>query len=375
MMRCIFYLPYELEAHGRSARMLRPRKMIQAFKDIGYEVCVIAGFSTERRKLIKKVKRDIQAGIKYDFMYTESHTEPTLLTDPHHLPTHPFLDFDFFKFTANNGIKIGLFYCDIYWKFSTYGMELPMWKRMGALVSYRYDIREYKKYLTRLYVADLKVCDYLQEPKLTRIAQELPPGAEDIIVSTRKYSKRDFVKDPLKIFYVGGIGKQYQIIELVKAVYKTPNCDLTVCCRESEWAQEKNNFKLYMCEKIHVIHKSSDELSENYNSADVCSLLFKQDRYREMAKPFKAYEYLANEIPMLSTKGTAIGDFIEKENIGWNIRFEANAIAETLEYIIEHSDELEMKRRYCMEAKKRNLWKRRALQVVNGLSQNVKYSN
>ena len=53
MMRCIFYLPYELEAHGRSARMLRPRKMIQAFKDIGYEVCVIAGFSTERRKLIK----------------------------------------------------------------------------------------------------------------------------------------------------------------------------------------------------------------------------------------------------------------------------------------------------------------------------------
>lgn len=369
--RCIFYLPYKLDVHGMSARMLRPRKMIQAFQDIGYKVYVITGISSERRRLIQQLKQDIQAGSKYDFMYTESHTEPTLLTDPHHLPTHPFLDFNFFKFVAGNGIKIGLFYCDIYWKFDTYGTELPVWKRMGALASYRYDVKQYKKYLTRLYVADLRICGYLQEPKLTQIAEELPPGADDLLVKERKRSEYEFMKKTLKIFYVGGIGKQYQIIELVKAVYNIEHCELTICCREPEWKKEKINFAPYMCERIRVVHKKGDELDEYYENADICSLLFKRDIYREIAKPFKAYEYLANEIPVLSTKGTAIGEFVEKEDIGWNILFEADEIARTLKHIIDHPEELQIKGKNCGETKKRNLWKTRALQVVNDLTSGV----
>ena len=190
--RCIFYLPYKLDADGKGARMLRPRKMIQAFEDIGYKVSVIEGVSSVRRKKIKEIKRKIRHGQKYDFMYTESHTEPTLLTDPNHLPTHPFLDYGFFSFVRKHGIKIGLFYCDIYWKFDNYGLELPKWKKQGALWSYRYDIRQYKKYLSKFYIADRKICSYLKEDKLTAIARELPPGAENISVPRRSYQNRKF---------------------------------------------------------------------------------------------------------------------------------------------------------------------------------------
>ena len=97
MKKCIFYLPYKLDEDAMGARMMRPRKMIQAFTDIGYEVAIITGTSLERRPLIRKIKNKIKEGERFDFMYTEAHTEPTLLTDPHHLPTHPFLDFGFFK--------------------------------------------------------------------------------------------------------------------------------------------------------------------------------------------------------------------------------------------------------------------------------------
>ena len=69
MKKCIFYLPYKLDKNAASARMLRPRKMIQAFQDIGYDVFVISGVSCERRKLIRTVKHTIRNGEKYDFMY------------------------------------------------------------------------------------------------------------------------------------------------------------------------------------------------------------------------------------------------------------------------------------------------------------------
>ena len=36
MRKCIFYLPYRLE-QGSGARMVRPRKMVEAFRAVGYE--------------------------------------------------------------------------------------------------------------------------------------------------------------------------------------------------------------------------------------------------------------------------------------------------------------------------------------------------
>ncbi len=368
MKKCIFYLPYELDEHGMGARMLRPRKMIQAFADIGYDVYVITGYSNVRRERIVDLKQRISNGEKYDFMYTESHTEPTLLTDPHHLPTHPFLDFGFFRYIKNQGIRIGLFLCDIYWKFDSYGSELPAWKRRGALLCYNYDIKQYKKYLDKLYLADMKVSDYIAEDILTRISEELPPGADRIEAHSKDYSDRDFNKKPLTIFYVGGLGSQYQIVELAKAVRMTENSKLIICCRDFEWEREKNNFEPYLCDRIEIIHKNSDELEPYYIDADICSLLFKRDIYIEMAKPFKSFEYLAHEIPVLSTRGTAIGTFVENNDIGWNIDFNADDISSTLTGIIANPECISEKVANCAIAKKSNLWTSRAKKVAEDLS-------
>ena len=48
MKKCIFYLPYELDPLAARARMVRPRKMMQAFRDVGYAVGEIAGDVAER---------------------------------------------------------------------------------------------------------------------------------------------------------------------------------------------------------------------------------------------------------------------------------------------------------------------------------------
>ena len=370
MKKCIFYLPYKLDENGAGARMIRPRKMIQAFKDIGYDVFVIAGWSSERKTRIAQARRNILNGVKYDFIYSENSTMPTLLTDPGHLPTHPFLDFAFFRFARKHGIKIGLFYCDVYWKFDFYGKGLSKWKRELALANYKYDIRQYKKLLNAFYVPDFKMCDYLNEPELTKIARELPPGADNIAVTNGdriSATDRDYVKKPLTVFYVGGLGGHYQISELLKAVKMSENTQLILCCRDKEWEKEKPNLKPYMCDRVTVIHKNSDELEPYYAKADICSVLFQNTEYIDMAKPFKTYESIAHEIPVLSTRGTAIGDFVESSAIGWNIEFDANAIADVLSRIQANPEMLDEIRTNCRKAKAENLWTERAKTVADDL--------
>ena len=348
--------------------MVRPAKLIQAFKDIGYEVFEITGFAAERKAQIKACKRTMDEGAKYDFMYAEASTMPMLLTEPHHYPTHPFLDFGFFKYLRKKGIPIGLFYPDIYWKFDNYGEGLPGWKRFFALKNYELDIRKYEKLLDKFYVSTLNVLEYIGSDRLSEIAEELPPGADIIDVKHINYENRDFNKDPLTVFYVGGLGNQYQIAELLTAIHQTPNTHLILCCREAEWEAEKSSFESVISDRIEVIHKFGEELEPYYQQADICSLLFRKGIYINMAQPVKAYEYLAHEKPVIATKGTKMGDFVEETDIGWSVDYSADSISKVLSSIIQEPDVLESVISTCAKVRDNNTWMKRATQIADDLT-------
>lgn len=96
--RMIFHIPVKINRNWASASNIRPMKMIETFKKCGYDVAVIEGYGKDRKKQIKQIKNNILKGIKYDFLYSESSTMPTLLTEKNHLPIYPCLDFNFLKF-------------------------------------------------------------------------------------------------------------------------------------------------------------------------------------------------------------------------------------------------------------------------------------
>lgn len=369
MKKCIFYLPYQLDATAARARMVRPRKMIKAFKDIGYEVFEITGYAAERKKKIAELKKMIDSGAKFDFMYSEASTMPTLLTEPNHLPTHPFFDFEFFKYLNRNGIKIGLFYPDVYWKYDSYGKNLSYPKRLVAIKNYKYDIKQYEKTLSRFYVPSFGVSDCIASKKLSAIAEELPPGADEVMTTPKDYDNRNFSKDPFTVFYVGGIGAHYQFDELIRAINMTENCRLVLCCREAEWDQSPLNGSEMITEKIQVIHKSGKDLIPYFQMADLASLVFFPSEYIDIAKPVKAFEYLGNELPVLATEGTAIGEFVEENNIGWTVEYDASAIAEKLNTIIAEPHLIEKLHGSIAKAKEKNTWRARARQVCEGLSE------
>ena len=87
-----------------------------------------------------------------------------------------------------------------------------------------------------------------------------------------------------------------------------------------------------------------------------------------MAMPFKAFEYLAYEKPVMSTRGTAIGSFVEENGLGWNIDYSEENISAVLKRLIDDPSEIREKIENCKEAKKHNLWINRAQKVAADLS-------
>lgn len=367
--RCIFHVPNYINPKANSGSTLRPTCMLQAFKDIGYEVDIVMGDAKTRKKQIKLIEENILNGIKYDFMYSEDSTMPTLLTENHHLPTHPFLDFGFMKFCKKHNIKIGLYYRDIYWQFPFYGENMNKLKKNFALWMYNYDIKQYRKLLDILYLQTMRMAKYLPKTIGDTTIKTLPPGGnfdQDKIDRRKEYfEKRD--KNRINIFYVGGIGNLYNLEPLLKVLQSKEYADLTICCRPKDWELEKNRYERYLNDRIKIIHKSSKELDEYYQKADIASLYFPNDEYRKFVLPTKLFEYLENVTPIIATEGTEVGQFITDTDIGWAIPCEESKLSELLDKIHKNNELLIEKHKNAIEVLPKNTWTERAKQVEREL--------
>ena len=362
---CIFYLPYPLSKTGNRARQLRPRKMLMAFRELGYSIFLVQGYSSKRKKRIELLKDCIESGVAFDFMYGECSTEPLQLSDPDHLPSYPGMDFRFFRYLKEHDIPMGIFYCDVYWKFPVYRESVSFFKRQAALYYYRSELKKYAKLLDRLFIPDMMMGKYLEAPGIEAILSPLPPGGDPMGVNeVKEYKNRDFKENPLEIFYVGGIMNHYRIEKLLAAIADIPEVRFTLCTREDEWEKQKGLMEPYVTERVTIIHKNEDELAPYYQKADLGALLFEPEEYWSLAQPVKAYEYLCRALPVLATRNTAIGDFVEKTGYGWTMENEEEVIRTWIKAILQNPEWLEEKRAAAVKAIPDNLWKARAEQAA-----------
>lgn len=374
--KCIFHVPNYIDINRKSGSNIRPLKMIEAFKNIGYDVDIVMGYGEKRKKQIQQIKNNIKNGIKYDFLYSESSTMPTLLTEKNHIPRYPFLDFGFFKFCKENNIKIGLFYRDIHWKFDLYKKAVPFSKRMISIPMYKYDIKKYKKYLDILYLPSKRVEKYI--PKFENVRM-LPPGAtySNKVKNKVEHLKENSKNGKLNIFYVGGMNEDiYYFKELLEVVSQKENIYLTICCREKEWEDNKDEYKEYLNERIKIVHESGKGLEKYYKEADLCSLFLKPTEYMSMAAPIKLFEYLANVTPIIAIEDTVAGEFVKENDCGWTIKYEKKELNKLLDYILKNKNKLYLKANKMIGILKQNDWNERARQVSSELkSENINKCN
>lgn len=372
LKKCIFHIPNQLDAKGMSGSQIRPRKMINAFNNIGYDVDVVMGYGTERKKAIKKIEENIKKGVHYDFLYSESSTMPTVLTEKDHFPRYFKLDFDFFKFCKLHGIRIGLFYRDIYWRFPVYKESVHGLKFYMAQLAYRYDLYKYGQLLDYLYVPNMRMDKYIKRKKLSMIMEELPPGCiedDQVIIEKSEFYDTKLLEKNRKInlFYVGGLGNQYIFDELLKGVKELNWVTVTICCRKDEWEKNKSRLSDLLTNRVSIVHKSGSELQEYYKNADICLAFFKPDIYIEMAVPIKLFEYLSYAIPVLVSNNTAAGEFVQKNGIGWTIDYNAEQVKVLFNRLKENYEEIYAVHQKCKNVLTTNRWEDRALQVKRQL--------
>jgi glycosyltransferase involved in cell wall biosynthesis len=360
-MNILFHHPLPLDKAAKSASGIRPVRMLKAFQSLGCNVDLVTGYTRERKQKILDIKQKIRKGVVYDFVYSESSTMPTILADPGHMPSHPFLDWQFFSFCNRKNIPIGLFYRDIYWLFENYGVDLNNLKRLGAKIAYRFDLWIYKRTLSKLYLPSQEMGSYIPtvDPKIFRA---LPPGhnSPDIVDVRASQEGR------IKLFYVGGMSNHYQLHKLFSVVRDLSWVELIVCTREDEWLAERISYPS-LTKNIKVVHKIGEEMEELLRQADIAVLFVKPHEYWTFASPVKLYEYLGHLKPILASEGTLSGSFVKNQGVGWTIPYDEQALKSLLEQLSSDSGMWDPVRQNLAKVASMHSWQARAQQVIEEL--------
>lgn len=354
----IYHTPYPLDRSGRAASAIRPARMRDAFEEIGYEVIEITGRAAERRRLIRAAKERIRSGARIDFVYSESSTMPTALTEPNHLPVRPLQDLGFLRFCRRRGVPTGLFYRDIYWQFPEYAAGLPAPVAFGTRSFYRWDLRRYRAALDRVFLPSLRMAEYLPVALRSR-ASALPP-ASDVVDSPTS-------SGPQTLLFVGGVGAYYRLHECVRGVGEAQEAALILCTREDQWQGVRAEYEEVLGDRIEVVHRSGAELEELYARTDFGSLFLEPITYREFAAPLKMFEYLGHGKPIISAEGSLASEFVRENGIGWVIPYESRALADLLDRLSADPSEVAGVRARVAEVRREHTWAARARQVVREL--------
>ena len=356
MKNCIFHIPWKPDEKQNVAPDIRVLKISNALKSIGYEVETIWGWGKERKDRIKRIKNLINKGEKFDFIYSESSTYPTMLTEPHHLPTYPFLDFSFFSFCKKKNIPIGLFYRDVYWN-SKEVIRFNILKQWYSTFFHIIDILLYNKFIDKMFLPHIKMRKHILFLKSDKVYTNLYPGS-DFISSKQIFNN--------KILYVGSVNPQlYDVSQMLKAFHET-DVELILCCREREWILFNDYYNKYLSQNIKIIHLNTHSIEEIYQKISYSIIYLEPKVYRKFAMPYKLFEYLSYEKPIITSKSTAVSEFVELNDIGFLINYDSTSLKKFL-MNLPSKKEYEEKIQNLKKTKLDNLWTVRAKQIVKEL--------
>lgn len=357
----IFHVPWKIITSNPSGSQIRPIRMLEAFESLGCEVDLIMGSGAERYRQMNLIKAKVKKGKKYDFVYSESSTYPTSLAyGVRDAIKYPLLDFRFFDFCKKNKIPVGLFYRDIYWRFPNL-LNRPLGKKLILNIMYRFDLIAYQKYIDVLYLPSEKMAKYLGF--CFPVIRPLPPGT--INYPFKRPIKKDY---GFNVLYVGGIGNSYYMHKLLKVIKEMPQISLTICCRKNEWQEYLREYESLLSPNINIVHVSGEDLFPLYEKADLASLFVENEEYRDFAMPAKLFEYISHCKPIIATKGTAAGDFVENYGVGWSIPYDESSLFQLFNELLENQSQLEEKRKKLTGTLPLHTWKSRALQVCRDLT-------
>ncbi len=366
----MFYRTLPIDPSSPRGSDLRPAKLLQAFRDLGYEVDLVDGPAAARKAAMEAVKERIRSGVEYDFLYAEPPTTPIPLNEPNHLPTHPLLDYSFLSFCHGRGVPVILFYCDVQWRLPRYPAQVGWPKYLAALPFFHLDLAVYRRAVDVLVLPDEGMLRLLPRWAARMRHAVSIPGFDPRETPEVRPAPRG---DALRLFYVGGVLPPVYDLEpllrgLAAAVGAGGRYTLTICTREAEWPRRPAAYEPFLGPHVSVVHnRTRGELLDLYSRHDVAVMPFGTVN-SDWAMPVKFPEAMGAGLPVLAGEGTAVGRRVAEEGTGWVVGRGEGGLAAVLAGI--DAGALERARGAVRAAQPRYTWAERAREIA-GLAREI----
>jgi glycosyltransferase involved in cell wall biosynthesis len=331
--------------------------MLRGFRQAGADVVVVDGFGRQRAASMRSIARAAARGDRFDIVYGEHTTMPTILADPGHLPVRPLADARFLRALRRHGTRVGMFYRDVQWRFEPYRQRTAPAKRYPALVAYRLEVAALRHLVDALFLPSRDMAEYLPgwagDPRVV----PLPPGSDRLDLPWSPTRGR------LALLYVGGVRPPvYDLRPLLDAVVANSRTSLTVCCPASESAELA---AWSGCDRIVVVHEHGEELAARYQACDVSCLVYPPDPYRGFAMPIKLFESVGAGRPILAADNDMAGRFVAEHGLGW--AGPLDELAGTVARLERDSTEIARVRAAVLAQQAEHTWQARAEAVAEHL--------
>ena len=342
-----FHAPYRIDRFPKGASRLRPKKMLESFRENGWRVHHITGTPAERAAGYRDLRVRTRHGQAPAFLYSENSTQPNLLAMSVRDGLAPLLEARILAFARRTQIPSGEFYRDIYWRYSTKGAKDA--RSLAMKLLYRVDLAVLHATKTWMFLPSEAMAPVVPCPADRSSA--LPPGSE---------IRESRTPEGLHLFYVGGLGADYGLHQCVEAVAATEGVTLTMCVPPAQWEKHRGEYEHLLSDRITVVHAGPHELGEHYDRASACVLFVEPTEYRTFAAPVKFYEYLGAGKPILLSEGTRAGDVGEDLGIGVAVPYTAEDFAALLRRLVDEPAELERLAARAREVRHAQTWRARA---------------
>lgn len=356
--RMIFHSPMPVRPGGSSGSAIRPYEMLRAFRGLGYEVIEVTGDHRRRAEAIREAQRAIGGG-GIEFCYSELATSPIAMTEPIARRVDPRIDFGLFSACREAGVPVGAFYRDVYWRFPGFLTVKQLPYRLLMRHHYEQDLRRLSASLDLMFLPSLRMGAHIPGIDPGRF-RELPPGAP---LADRACGTG------VELFYVGSLGRFYDLRECAEAVARTPGASMTLCVPEEQWRELGGLYRPHLSERVRVVHARGEGLDEHFRRATVGVLAMKPIEYRSFAAPVKLFEYIGRGLPVLASRGTHAGDLVARERIGWAPDYSREAIAATLRRLVAEPALVEEAAVRAEGIRGEHTWQARARQAADMLAE------
>lgn len=342
MNKNILYITFVDFAEQKSGSSVRPKKMYEAFNNMGIKVKLLEGQQNrkyERWKRVIKYFKEIKKN-SYDACYVEPPSGPIFNLCDHLLMIY---------ISKIKKIPVGVFYRDAFWKLSEHYSKKELKAKLIVLM-HKFDWKVIKYVSKVLYVPSKTFSDYFEfDNKVI-----LMPGAEKI---------EDLaVGEDNTFIYVGGVDGLYGsslLLDSFKMAYEKNNLiRLNLVCREENDVIRKYKNEEWL--NLFIGKSGKNELKEIYDKSKYSIVTLLPGVYSNLAVPIKLFEYISYEKPIVSTNCLEIEKIIKKYNIGKIANADEKSLSEAILNMVNNEDKYnEYKHNIRNDVLTKELWENR----------------